>query len=165
MISPPPIRDVRDDDSTALARLIAESFAEYDNCHFVWDEFPELRAPATHYNGRGGRLWVAQDANGAIVGSLGAVPVPEQNAVELVKVYAAPQQRGTGLAQALFAEALAFAEARDAREMMLWSDTRFTRGHGFYGKLGFVRWPGTRFLADQSDTWEFHFRKRLGQTT
>jgi putative acetyltransferase len=45
--------------------------------------------------------------------------------------------------------------------MMLWSDTRFSRGHRFYEKLGFVRWPGERYLGDVSETWEYHFRKRL----
>jgi len=45
--------------------------------------------------------------------------------------------------------------------MMLWSDSRFTRGHRFYEKLGFVRWPGERYLADISATWEYHYRKPL----
>ncbi len=67
--------------------------------------------------------------------------------------------RGAGLAQALFAEALTFAEQGGFAEMMLWSDTRFVRGHRFYEKLGFRRWPGERYLADVSATWEYHFRK------
>ena len=52
-------------------------------------------------------------------------------------------------AQALFAEALAFAEQGGFGAMMLWSDTRFARGHRFYEKLGFRRWPGERYLAEQ----------------
>jgi len=157
--APPAIRDVRDPDSEGLAALIAASFAEYPNCHFVWDEMPELRAPARHYAGKGGRLCIAEDARGRIVGSLGVVPVAEQGAAELVKVYAAPEYRGSGLAQALFAEALAFAREAGLRELMLWSDTRFARGHRFYEKLGFRRWPGERYLADLSQSWEYHFRR------
>ncbi len=156
-----PIRDARDDDSEPLAALIAASFAEYPNCLFDWSEFPELRAPATHFAVKGGRLWVADAPGGGIAGSLGVVPVPEQNAVEIFKVYADPAFRGSGLAQALFARALAFAEAGRFAEMMLWSDSRFARGHRFYEKLGFVRWPGERYLADVSATWEYHFRKAL----
>ncbi|HMN87406.1 MAG TPA: GNAT family N-acetyltransferase, partial [Bauldia sp.] len=82
----------------------------------------------------------------------------DAGAVELTKVYADPAFRGTGLAQALFGEALTFAKADGYAEMMLWSDTRFTRGHRFYEKLGFRRWPGERYLADASATWEYHFR-------
>ena len=80
---------------------------------------------------------------------------------KITKVYAAPAFRGSGLAQALFAEALAFAEQGGFGAMMLWSDTRFARGHRFYEKLGFRRWPGERYLADVSATWEYHFRLDL----
>lgn len=156
-----PIRDSRDSDSQALATLIAASFAEYPNCLFEWSEFPELRAPASHFAAKGGRLWVADAPGGGIAGSLGVLPVSEQNAVEIFKVYADPAFRGSGLAQALFARALAFAEAGRFAEMMLWSDSRFARGHRFYEKLGFKRWPGERYLADVSATWEYHFRKAL----
>ncbi len=161
----PAIRLARDDDSQALARLIAASFAEYPNCVFVWDEFPELRAPASHFASIGGRLWVVDAPDGGIAGSLAATPVPAQNAVEITKVYAAPAFRGTGLAQALFGEALAFAQAGGQAQMMLWSDTRFARGHRFYEKLGFRRWPGERYLADVSATWEYHFRLDLQAPT
>lgn len=162
MTSLPTIRDATDGDSEPLAALIAASFAEYPNCHFLWEEFPELRQPASAFAAKGGRLWVADAPGGGIAGSLAATPVPSQNAVEITKVYADPAFRGSGLAQALFAEALAFARAGGFGEMMLWSDTRFARGHRFYEKLGFRRWPGERYLADVSETWEYHFRLPLG---
>ena len=162
MTSLPTIRDATDGDSEPLAALIAASFAEYPNCHFLWEEFPELRQPASAFAAKGGRLWVADAPGGGIAGSLAATPVPAQNAVEITKVYADPAFRGSGLAQALFAEALAFARAGGFGEMMLWSDTRFARGHRFYEKLGFRRWPGERYLADVSETWEYHFRLPLG---
>ncbi|MDP3255978.1 GNAT family N-acetyltransferase [Bosea sp. (in: a-proteobacteria)] len=155
------LRPARDDDSAPLAALIAASFAEYPNCYFEWAEFPELRRPASHFAAKGGRLWLADAPGGGIAASLGATPVPEQNAVEITKVYASPAFRGSGLAQALFAEALRFAEEGGFAEMMLWSDSRFARGHRFYEKLGFRRWPGERYLADVSETWEFHYRLDL----
>ncbi|AMJ59121.1 GNAT family N-acetyltransferase [Bosea sp. PAMC 26642] len=157
----PPIRDAHDTDSEPLAALIAASFAEYPNCLFDWSEFPELRRPASHFAAKGGRLWVAEAPGGGIAGSLGVAPVPGQDAVEITKVYADPAFRGAGLAQALFAQARGFAEGSGHAEMMLWSDTRFARAHRFYEKLGFVRWPCTRYLADVSATWEFHYRLSL----
>lgn len=157
----PPIRLARDDDSGPLSALIAASFAEYPGCVFVPEELPELRRPATSFTLKGGLLWIADGPDGRIAGSLGVTPVPEQNAIELAKVYVDGARRGSGLAQALFAKALDYAEQGGFAEMTLWSDTRFTRGHRFYEKLGFLRWPGERYLGDASESWEYHFRKRL----
>lgn len=157
----PPIRLARDDDSGPLSALIAASFAEYPGCVFVAAELPELRRPATSFALKGGRLWIADGLEGRIAGSLGVTPVPEQNAPELAKVYVDGTRRGSGLAQALFAKALDYAQQGGFAEMTLWSDTRFTRGHRFYEKLGFIRWPGERYLGDVSESWEYHFRKRL----
>ncbi|WP_332697806.1 GNAT family N-acetyltransferase [Bosea sp. (in: a-proteobacteria)] len=164
-MSLPPLRDATDADSEPLAALVAASFAEYPGCLFDWAEFPELRQPASHFARKGGRLWVAEADGGRIVGSIGVAPVPGQDAVELTKVYADPAFRGSGLAQALFSRTLDFAKAGGYAEMMLWSDSRFSRGHRFYEKLGFLRWPGERYLADISATWEYHFRKPLADTS
>lgn len=157
----PPIRPARDDDSGPLSALIAASFAEYPGCLFVEEELPELRRPASYFTAKGGLLWIVDGPDGSIAGSLGVVPVPEQNAVELAKVYVDGTLRGTGLAQALFARAVDFAEQGGFAEITLWSDSRFARGHRFYEKLGFTRWPGERYLGDVSESWEYHFRKPL----
>ena len=90
MTALPALRDATDADSEPLAALIAASFAEYPNCFFDWSEFPELRRPASHYAQKRGRLWVADGPDGRIVGSIAVVPVPDQNAAELFKVYADP---------------------------------------------------------------------------
>ena len=155
------LRPATDHDGPALAALIAATFAEYPGCLFLDDEFPELKAPASHYERAGGRLFVAEDG-GRLVGSLAAVMTPVAGTGELFKVYAAAAARGTGLAQRLYSEGEAFLRQRGAREIVLWSDTRFARGHRFYEKLGFVRQPVERYLADASASWEFFFRKRLG---
>lgn len=155
------LRPATDHDGPALAALIAATFAEYPSCLFLDDEFPELKAPASHYERAGGRLFVAEDG-GRLVGSLAAVMTPVAGIGELFKVYAAAAARGTGLAQRLYGEGEAFLRQRGAREIVLWSDTRFARGHRFYEKLGFGREPVERYLADASASWEFFFRKRLG---
>lgn len=155
------IRPARDGDGTALAALIATTFAEYPGCLFLDEEFPELKAPATHYQRLGGQLFVAE-MSGHVIGSLASVMTPVRGTGELFKVYADARHRGSGLAQRLYAEGEAFLKDRGAREIILWSDTRFTRGHRFYEKLGFVREPVERYLADASASWEFFFRKRLG---
>jgi putative acetyltransferase len=155
------IRPADDADGPGLARLIAVVFSEYEGCPFVADEFPELGAPATHYRDKGGGLWVVEDDGGTIAGSLALARVDRTSTFELAKVYVARHHRGTGLAQRLWAIAEAEARARGARDLLLWTDTRFASGHRFYEKLGFVRQPIVRYLADATAAWEYCYRLDL----
>ncbi len=154
------LRPAVDTDGPALAALIATTFAEYPGCLFLDEEFPELKAPASHYRRLGGQLFVAE-SDGSVIGSLAAVMTAVPATGELFKVYAASGHRGSGLAQRLYAEGEAFLKGRGARQIILWSDTRFTRGHRFYEKLGFIRQPVERYLADASESWEFFFQKPI----
>jgi putative acetyltransferase len=45
--------------------------------------------------------------------------------------------------------------------MLLFSDTRFARGHAFYVKHGYRRLPGSRNLCDASATLEYFFARPL----
>jgi putative acetyltransferase len=156
----PLIREATDADGPALAALIAGIFVDYPGCPFVPDEFPELAAPAGHYRGRGGVLWVAE-ADGAVVGSLAAAPSWRAGETELFKVYLARAWRGRGLAQALLDRALAFSRDKGACRIGLWSDTRFVEGHRFYRRNGFLQKPGTRALHDAGQTLEWRFERNL----
>ncbi len=152
----PNLRSARDDDGDAIAHLIAACFAEYPGC--VFDraaEFPELDAIATHFAGQMGAMWVAE-WGGGLVGCLAVRPTPSGSA-ELLKVYVAADQRGTGLARRLLAEAERYAAEGGIERMELWSDTRFTRAHRFYVKHGFVDTGERRFLGDVSSSWEARF--------
>lgn len=156
------IRPALDADGIGIARLIAEVFSEYEGCPFVLAEFPELAAPASHYEKRGGRLFVAE-REGTIVGSF-AISSPDADGVfEINKVYLTRQQRGSGLAQQLYATAYDEVLRRGGKTLKLWTDTRFISGHRFYEKLGFVRQPVVRFLADATDGWEFAYRLELNR--
>jgi putative acetyltransferase len=154
------LRDGTDNDGPALARLIARCFADYPGCLFDRAEFPELDRPASHYAAIPGRLIVAT-RDGTIVGSLAVFGCQEPDVAELAKVYVEPSLHGSGLAGRLFAAGRDHAVTTGAREIRLWTDTRFVRGHGFYRKLGFVQMPGTRYLHDGSGSWEFPFRLGL----
>lgn len=162
MTTQPSIRPAVDADGAGIARLIAAVFGEYEGCPFVIGEFPELAAPASHYEKRGGRLFVAEH-DGAIVGSF-AVSSPDGDGVfEINKVYLDRGQRGSGLAQRLYALAMEEVLQRNGRALKLWTDSRFLSGHRFYEKLGFVRQPVVRFLADATDCWELAYRLDLGR--
>jgi putative acetyltransferase len=160
------IRLAGDDDGDALADVIATVFAQYPNCPFDRAaEFPELDAVATHYAGRGGRLWVTEDEAGRVVGCFGIAATSAPGVFEICKVYLLPQSRGRGAAGAMLRRALDFARAGGAREVRLWSDTRFFEGHAFYDRNGFQRVPVKRYLADLGHTWEYAFRKVIDDDT
>ena len=88
---------------------------------------------------------------------LAVFPVDGGPRFELGKVYLDRRLRGSGLAQALYATAVAETRARGGTSLRLWTDTRFHSGHRFYEKLGFRRLPVTRFLADSTDAWEYAY--------
>lgn len=158
----PEIRLARDADGAAVAALIAGVFAEYEGCPFVPAEFPELVAPASHYAGRGGGLWVLVDDAGSVVGSF-ALSAVGGGLYELHKVYLAATHRGAGWARRLYDTALATARAGGARRLRLWTDTRFLDGHRFYERNGFRRLPVVRYLADATEAWEYAYLLDLAE--
>lgn len=154
------LRPGRDDDAEGFIALIGACWAEYPGCVMDIDgEVPELRALASYYAGQGGALWAAE-ADGRVVGMVGAKPLGD-GAWELCKMYADAAQRGTGLAQRLIGAAEDFARAAGGVEMKLWSDTRFDRAHRFYEKQGYVRSGPIRVLDDLSHSLEFAYAKPL----
>lgn len=162
MIDPSPLLRRGDDrDGPALRALIAGVFAEYENCPFVDAEFPELAAPASHYRARGGELWIAEEADGRVVGSLAVAARYRPGEFELFKVYLHAATRGRGVAARLLGLAIDHARARGGARLVLWSDTRFLDGHRFYARHGFRRVPGIRALHDAALTLEFGFARDL----
>jgi putative acetyltransferase len=154
------LRPGRDADGARIGALIARVFSEYDGCLFELSEFPELAAPAAHYAARGGGLWVAERGD-ELVGCVALVLKRPPDLCELSKFYVAAACRGSGLAQRLHDRAIEEARRRGARELALFSDTRFDRAHAFYAKQGFARLPGVRFLHDASRSLENAYRRPL----
>lgn len=119
-------------------------------------EAPELRALATYYRERGGMLWAA----GAVDGMVATVPAGG-GIWEICRVYVHPRLHGSGLGAALLETAERHAVSADAVELVLWTDTRFHRAHGFYEKWGYVREGEVRALHDIAETLEYRYVKRL----
>lgn len=153
----------RDADAEAIIALIGACWAEYPGVVLDVDgEEPELRTLASAFAAKGGMFWVAEGANGAIVGMAGVRPAPQgdlPDAWEIARVYVDANQRGGGLAQTLMAKAEAHARATGARHLVLHSDTRFLRAHRFYARLGYVRHGRIKVLNDRSMSMEFGYAK------
>ena len=156
----PALRSGRDADAAGFIALIGACWAEYPGCVMDMErENTELRALATHYADKGGALWVSED-NGRVVGMAAVAPL-DGDCWEIGKVYVDRAHRGSGLAQALMVTAESYARAAGARDVKLWSDTRFERAHRFYEKLGYVRAGPIRVLHDLSRSLEFAYTKPL----
>ncbi len=156
----PALRAGRDADAPAIIALIGACWAEYPGCVMDMErENHELLALGTYYAERGGALWVAE-GQGALAGMVATCPLAD-GTWELCKMYVSGAARGAGLAQALVATAEAHARAGGATRMALWTDTRFTRAHRFYEKLGYLRDGPIRALDDLSHSIEFAYAKPL----
>lgn len=159
MTSTQTLRDGLDSDAEGLIALIGACWGEYPGCILDVDgEVPELRALATYFRDQGGRLWVAEQ-DGRIIGMIATRPLKEDAAWEICRMYLDGAARGSGLATRLLGTAEAHARASGAERMVLWTDTRFTRAHGFYEKLGYVRQGSIRILDDVSNSLEFRYTK------
>jgi GNAT superfamily N-acetyltransferase len=154
----PVLRAGRDEDAAEFIALIGACWAEYPGCVMDVDgEVSELRALASYFARYGGALWAAE-ADGAVVGLVGTRPL-DDDAWEICKMYVAADYRGGALAGALIDAAEAHARTGGARQMKLWTDTRFERAHRFYEKRGYVRQGPLRILNDLSNSVEYHYVK------
>jgi GNAT superfamily N-acetyltransferase len=154
----PVLREGRDDDANGFIDLISACWAEYPGCIMDLDgEVPELRALASYYAAQGGALWAAE-SGGTIAGMVATRPLGD-GAWELCKMYAAADQRGSGLAQSLCGAVESHARAAGGTRLKLWTDTRFDRAHRFYEKQSFVRAGPIRALGDISNSIEFAYAK------
>jgi len=153
------LRPGRDDDAEGFIALIGACWAEYPGCVMDVDgELPELRALASYFAQAGGALWAAE-RDGRLIGMVGARPLREDQAWEICRMYVDAAARGAGLARGLLATAEDHARAAGAQRMVLWTDTRFTRAHGFYEKHDYVRQGSIRILDDISNSLEFRYAK------
>lgn len=150
------LRPGTDADAETYIRLIGEAWAEFPGIVFDVDrELPELRALASHFEAKGGRVWLEAEGRGMIA----ARPMREDAGFEICRLYIDRRARGSGLAQALLGEAEAHARAAGAERLVLWTDTRFEAAHAFYEKAGYVRQGAIRILDDLSKSLEFRYAK------
>jgi GNAT superfamily N-acetyltransferase len=157
------LREATDADSWALIALVGACWAEYPGCVMdIAGECPELLAPARHYQGLGGGLWVLPE--GSWIGACVGLRPGDGPRIELVKLYVARHLRGRGLGRALVEWVDRQAQARGGREVELWSDSRFADAHRLYQRCGYRATGATRELHDLSATTEWAFHKELPAT-
>jgi N-acetylglutamate synthase-like GNAT family acetyltransferase len=152
------IRAVTKQDIPKVIRLIGEVWAEYDCVFEVEQEETHLLAPDEYFRAREGGFWVAEN-NHKIVATV-AVQMLGEKTAELKSLYVHKDFRREGLGQKLTEFCLLFAKSKGAKEMILWTDTRFTDAHRLYERLGFKR-AGYRELDDLNQSKEFGFKRNI----
>jgi GNAT superfamily N-acetyltransferase len=95
----------------------------------------DLAAIAERYGGQGG-FWVAE-VDGEVVGTVAVRPKNER-ICEVKRLYLRADKRGSGLGQALYEHAEAFARAAGYHGIWLDSSRRFDKAHRLYERNGFV---------------------------
>ena len=130
------IRAYREQDHAAVVRLVRDVLGEFGFAAHVGGAERDLAALAERYGGARAGFWVAE-VEGAVVGTVGIRP-KDGDTCELKRLYLRADRRGTGLGQALYAHAEAFARAAGYRRIWLDSSRRFGRAHRLYERNGFV---------------------------
>ena len=105
---------------------------------------PDLVDPAGFFRKGAGEFWVAREADGAIVGSIGLVEFrAREGAVRKMFVRADRRGRELGLAQTLLETLIAHARREGIRSLTLGTTEFFKAAHRFYERNGFAEIPGT----------------------
>jgi N-acetylglutamate synthase-like GNAT family acetyltransferase len=152
------IRPVIKKDIPQIIKLIGDIWAEYDCILDVENEERSLLAPDDYFRVRNGEFWVVEEDE-KIIATV-AVMMSGEKTAELKTLYVCQDFRKRGLGEKLTQTAIKFAKEKGANEMILWSDTRFTKAHRLYERLCFEK-IGTRELDDLNESVEFGFRRDI----
>jgi putative acetyltransferase len=144
-------------DTRGILALIAEVYREYGCTLDAENEETHLLDPGPYFRASGGEFWVVEDQG--VIKATVAVYLHE-NSSELKSLYVHSSLRRQGWGRRLTDLAVAHARRAGKREMILWSDTRFTEAHRLYRGMGF-RQCGVRELNDSNNTVEYGFEMSL----
>lgn len=121
-----------------------------------------LKDPGAYFRAGGGEFWVLADDAGVVratcalwLDRAGAEPQ-----AELKSMYVDQSLRRRGIGRAMTRWVIDAACEAGARELRLWSDTRFEPAHRMYESLGFVR-CGLRDIDDSNNSREWGYVLKL----
>jgi len=126
------IREARVDEAALLTRLCVRSKAAwgYDRA-FLARSRPALRIEAEQI--AAGAVWVAEDGAGAILGVAALCAHEAPGALEVDKLFVAPERMRGGAGRLLMARLVEAARARGARRLIILSDPNAAT---FYERMG-----------------------------
>ncbi|MBA3632812.1 MAG: GNAT family N-acetyltransferase [Acidobacteria bacterium] len=152
------IRPVIKRDIPQIIKLISDIWAEYDCILDTNIEEKYLLAPDVYFRQQDGEFWIVEEDN-KIFATVAIMMLDEKTA-ELKSLYVHKNFRKQGLGEKLTELAINFARKKGRNKINLWSDTRFTKAHRLYERLGFERF-GKRELHDLNNSVEFGFKRKM----
>jgi putative acetyltransferase len=148
------IRSYQAADYQAVRTLIESVLTEFGFTFALGGLQQDLNEISARYGTQRAGFWIAEAA-GTLVGTVAIRPKAERTC-ELKRLYLAPQWRGQGLGQTLYAHAESFARQAGYERIWLDSSRRFGSAHRLYERNGFV------LLERLDNDWEDNvYEKRL----
>lgn len=149
------------EDYQNIVKLIDTVYREYGDSVCLERADSDLLAIEKNYKNKGGCFWVWKE-KGEITATVAVVPADEKDTVMLKRLYLKKNYRGSGKANLLLNFVIEWAKERSYKKMILWSDTRFLRGHKFYKKHEFIRGDIVRTMNDGNIPYkEYFFYKEI----
>lgn len=151
------ITPARVEDAPAMLDIIREVFEAYDMIYDPENDYPDLVDFERSYPPDQQELFVIK-FGGELVG-FGAVKEDAQGVPYLSRIYIAPEHQGLGLGERLVRFLTDKALSQYDR-VYLWTDTRFTKAHNLYKKLGFEPDGRCEPLGDINESFEYYYEKK-----
>lgn len=162
MNTPPQLRPATAADQPGIIDLVNRVYEEYgDRICLEQADGDLLDLQATYWEPGG--EFVVLESDGAILGTHAILPLADQeDCCTFRRLYLDKSLRGQQWGETLMKWALERARERGFVRVEFWSDTRFTRGHRFFRRLGFQSDGQVREMTDGwEDYQEYFFYRRL----
>ncbi len=162
MNATPQLRPAVAADQPGIIDLINRVYQEYgDRICLEQADGDLLDLQATYWDPGG--EFVVLERDGTIVGTHAILPlVDQENCCTFRRLYLDESLRGQQWGEHLMQWALERARDKGYERVEFWSDTRFTRAHRFFHRLGFQRDDQVREMTDGwEDYQEYFFYRRL----
>jgi len=155
------IRPALPADRPAMIDIIDTCLREIDDRLFLDGEGKDVTDVEAAYTDKGG-AFVVLEIDGEIIGTHATLPVDrEHGIITFRRLYLKREHRGRGHGRALMQWAIDWSREHGFKEIVFWSDIRFTRAHRFFESFGFQRGE-TRDMNDTPLPYsEYRFNLRL----
>jgi putative acetyltransferase len=158
----PTLRPFAADDEDGVIALVDRVYREYGERLCLKGADRDLTdIPGTYLQPGGSFVVLAGDT---ILGSHAMLPLDRENGTcTFRRLYLDSSLRGTGWGETLMDWAVEDARGEGFQRVEFWSDTRFTRAHRFFERIGFQRDGRSREMVDGwSPYQEYFFWRDLG---
>ncbi len=155
------IRAATNSDASAVFEVIDSCLREIGDRVFPEGEGRDLLDIESAYAGKGG-AFVVFERDGTIAGTHATLPIDRENGtVTFRRLYVRSALRGERIGKQLMQWAIDWSRENRFREVVFWSDTRFTHAHEFFRRFGFERGE-TRDMDDGALPYsEYRFALKL----